>query len=100
MIEAQKFFYQPVKNDLRTYDNIQTIATGYGDGYTTGCLLCYLQLKERYNKQEVLDADLKAIQQINCAGNLDRHENRKMFFILEEAKETILDFLQETMKTL
>ena len=30
MIEAQKFFYQCVKNDLRTYDNIQTIATGYG----------------------------------------------------------------------
>ena len=39
MINGQKFFNQPVKNDLRTYDNIQKIATGQGDDYTTGCLL-------------------------------------------------------------
>ena len=30
MIEALNIFYQSVKNDLRRYDNIQTIATGYG----------------------------------------------------------------------
>ena len=41
MIEAQKIFYQCVKNDLRTYDNIQTIATGYGHDQTTGRLLGY-----------------------------------------------------------
>ena len=39
MINGQKFFNQPVKNDLRTYDNIQKVATGQGDDYTTGCLL-------------------------------------------------------------
>ena len=30
MTEALNIFYQSVKNDLRTYDNIQTIATDYG----------------------------------------------------------------------
>ena len=39
MINGQKIFNQPVKNDLRTYDNIQKIATGQGDDYITGCLL-------------------------------------------------------------
>ena len=39
MINGQKFFNQPVENDLRTYDNIQKIATGQGDDYITGCLL-------------------------------------------------------------
>ena len=39
MINGQKFFNQPVKNDLRIYDNIQKVATGQGDDYTTGCLL-------------------------------------------------------------
>ena len=44
------------------------------------------------NKQQALDADSKAIQQINFTANLDRNGNRTVFFIIEEAKETILDF--------
>ena len=39
MIDGTTFFDQPVKNDLRTYDNNGNIATGQGDDYTTGCLL-------------------------------------------------------------
>ena len=39
MIDGQTFFDQPVKNDLRPYDNIQKIAIGLGDDYNTGCLL-------------------------------------------------------------
>ena len=39
MIDGKRFFYQPVKNDLITYENIQKIATGQEDDYTTGCLL-------------------------------------------------------------
>ena len=41
MIDARNFFDQPVKNNLITYDKIRKIATGQGDGYTTGCLLEY-----------------------------------------------------------
>ena len=43
-------------------------------------------------KQQGLDADHRAIQQINFIGNLDCDGNTTMFFILEEAKETVLDF--------
>ena len=37
------------------------------------------------------------MQQINFTGNLDRDENTTMFFIIEEAKESILDISQRTM---
>ena len=50
------------------------------------------------SKQEALDADPKAIQQINITENLDRAGNTRIFFILEEAKETVLDFSQSTGK--
>ena len=52
------------------------------------------------NKQQALDVDPRAIQQINFTANLDRPGNTTMFFIFEEAKETVLDFLQETVKVL
>ena len=48
----------------------------------------------------VLDADPKAIQQINFAANLDRENNRRFYFILEEAKETVFEFSQGTIKVL
>ena len=38
MIDERNFCDQPIKNDLKTYDNITNIATGQGDDYTTGCL--------------------------------------------------------------
>ena len=39
MISGENFFYQPVKDNRVTYENIRKIATGRGDNYTTGCLL-------------------------------------------------------------
>ena len=51
-------------------------------------------------KQQELYADPKATQQISFTGNLDRPENTTMVFIIEEAKETILDFSQVTVKVL
>ena len=40
----------------------------------------------------IVDADPNAIQKISFTGNLDRVEDATMFFIIEEAKETLLDF--------
>ena len=51
------------------------------------------------SRQQALDADPRAIQQINFTANLDR-ANTKIYFILEEAKETIFEFLQGTVKIL
>ena len=46
------------------------------------------------------EPDPRAIQKINFTENLDRAGNTTIFFIIEEAKETILDFSQGTVKVL
>ena len=52
------------------------------------------------SKQKAHDVDLRAIQQINFTSNLDQGEKTIMFFIIEEAGETSLDFLQGIVKVL
>ena len=52
------------------------------------------------SKQQVLNADSRAIQQINFIANLDRARNTRTYFILEKAKESVLDFSQGTAKVL
>ena len=49
------------------------------------------------SKQQALDADRRAIQKINFKANLERAGNTTMFFIIEQAKETVLDFSQGTV---
>ena len=107
MINGENFFDQPTKNNKIKYENIRKIAAGQGDDYTTGCLLDYSYFANTYkmiavdlSKQQALDADPRAIQQINFSSNLDRARNTRFYFILEEAKETILDFSQGTVKVL
>ena len=93
MIDGKNFFDEPVKNDKVTYKNVRKIAIGQVYDYTTGCLLDYTYLKKYYkmiaidlSKQQALDADPKAIQQINFAANLNKYENTRIYFIDEEAK--------------
>ena len=52
------------------------------------------------NKQQALDADPRAIQQINFTANIDRGGNTRLYFILEEAKETVFEFSQGTVNIL
>ena len=52
------------------------------------------------SKQQGLDADPKATQQINFTRNLERNKNTTMFFIIEKSKETILDFSKGIVKVL
>ena len=66
-----------------------------GDDYATGCLLDYNYFKKLYkmvaidlSKQQALDSDPKAIQQIKFTSNLSDNNNI-LFFIIEEVKETI-----------
>ena len=103
----KNFFDQPVKNDKITYEYIRKVATDQGNDYTTGCLLDYIYFKNYYkmiaidlSKQQALDADPKAIQQINFTANLDRTGNTIFYFILEESKETVFEFSQGTVKVL
>ena len=107
MIDGKTFFDQPINSMTKTYENIRKIATGQGYDYTIGCLLDYTYFKDHYkmiaidlSKQQSLDADPRAIKQINFTANLERARNTTVFFIIEEAKETISDFSQGTVKVL
>ena len=42
------------------------------------------------SKQQALNADPRAIQQINFTANLDRAGDRTMFFIIEEGTVKVL----------
>ena len=107
MIDGKNIFDQPINSMTKTYENIRKIAIGQGVDYTTGCLLDYPYLKNHYkmiavdlSKHQALDADPRAIEQINFTANLDRNGNRTMFFIIEEAKESVLGFLKGNIKVL
>ena len=93
MIDGKNFFNQPVKNDLIKHENIGKIATGQGDDYTTGCLLDYNYFKTYYkmiaialSKQQGLDTDSKAIQQINFIADLVRAGNATMLLLKTQKK--------------
>ena len=93
-----KNFGQPINNDdddddddddFKIDKNIRKIATGKGEDYATDCLLDYALFKENYkmiaidlSKEQALDADPRAIQQINFTANLDRAGNTTMFLII------------------
>ena len=85
------------------------ISTGYGDDYTTGCLLDYANFKDNcrliavdLSKQEALDAYLRAIQQIVLQGIVGGEYNTKikLYTILEKSKETILKIAKGIAKVL
>ena len=98
IIKGRNFFDQPIKHNLKTYFNIRKIATEEVDNYTTGCLLDYNYFKKHYeliaiglSKQQKLNADPKAIEQINFTGNLEKETS--IFLFIVDAKETVLEQL-------
>ena len=72
---------QPIYDDIKIHENIRKIAAGQGDDYITGCLLyCpYFKNKSKMiaidlSKQQALEDDARAIQQINFTRKLDATE--------------------------
>ena len=91
MIDGKKFFDQPIDSTAKTYENIRKIAKGHGDDYMTGCLLDSAYFKENYkmiaidvSRQQELDVEPRAIQQINFTANLDREGNRQYSLLLKK----------------
>ena len=100
MIDEKNFFDHPIRNNKVTYENIRKIAIGQGNDYTTGCLLDYTYFKKYYkmtaidlSKQQALDVDPRAIQQINFTANLDRDANTRFYFILEFSQRNRKSFI-------
>ena len=93
-------------NQLMTLLNNMMKSEKYqGDDYTTGCLLDFAYFKKKLqincsdlSKQKALDTDLRAIQQIIFTGKTDN--TIRVYYILEQSKETILEFSKETTKVL
>ena len=99
MIDGRNFFDQPINSMSKIYENIRKIATGKGDHYTTGCLLDYPYFNENYkmlaidlSRQNELDADPRAIQQISFTTNLDRVGIQQYSLLLKKQKKLFLNF--------
>ena len=109
-IDGRNFYYQPINNSIKQYEEIRKISTGKGDDYTTGCLLDFAYFEKNYrliavdlSKQKALDADSRAIQQIFFTGKIKATEADTkviIYYILEKSKETILQFFKGATKVL
>ena len=103
MIDGRNFYDQPINTDERQYDELRKVNLDKGDNYTTGCLLYYAYFKRDYkiiaidlSKQKELDADPRAIQQIEFKGSVAVPS--AVMTVLEESKETVLEFIKGTAK--
>ena len=98
MFDGKIFFDKPVNSDLKTYENIRK-----GKYYTTGCLPDQSYFKENYKmiaidltKEQVLDADPRAIQQINFMASLDRTgDTQRCSLLLKKQRRLYLSFHKE-----
>ena len=104
-IDGRNFYEQVINDLLKQYDEIRKTATGQEDDYTTGCLLDYQYFKDHYilnavdiSKQKELDADSRAIPQIEFHGMLKT--NSQVCTVLEKSKETMLEFYKGTTTVL
>ena len=105
MIDGRNFFDHPIDSMAKIQENMRKIATGQGNDYTTGCLLDYPYFKDHYkmiaidlNKQQALDVDPRAIQQINFTAHFGKNGNTTILFIIEDVKETVFEFSQGKVK--
>ena len=108
--DGRNFYDQPINDLIKQYDEVRKISTGQGDDYTTGCLLDFAYFEKNYrliaadlSKQKALDADSRAIQQIIFTGKIKATEANTrviIYYILEQSKETKLEFAKGTTKVL
>ena len=90
LIDGRSFYDQPINDQIKKYDEIRKIAAVQGDDYTTGYLSDYQYFKDHYqltavdlSKQKELDADPRAIQQIEFYGKLET--NSQVCTVLEKS---------------
>ena len=96
IIDGRNFYDNPIESDVEKYRELK------GD-YTTGSLLDFNYFDKHYklvavdlSKQKELDADPRAIQQIEFKYMLGT--NSTIYWVLEKSKETILEFYKGTVK--
>ena len=104
-IKGRNFYDQPINDSVKQCDEIRKKLTEQGDDYTAGCLLDFAYFEKKYrlivadlSKQKALDVDSRAIQQIIFTGTASAAVI--IYYILEQSKETILEFSKGTTKVL
>ena len=105
IIDGRNFYDNPIESDIEKYRELKKVMIGKreGEDYTTGSLLDFNYFDKHYklvavdlSKQKELDADLRAIQQIEFKQMLGT--NSTIYWVLEKSKETILEFYKGTVK--
>ena len=114
-MEKKNFYDQAIDSDIKLYEDIRKLTIGQGEDYTTGFLLDDGYIKKHYrlkavnlSRKKELDADPKAIQQIEFVGklknidgiNADGTQSMFVLKILEKVKETRLKFSQGNVTVL
>ena len=109
IINGKNFYDQPIDSDIKRSEEIRKLTTGLGEDYTTGYLLDHDYIKNHYrlieidlSRQKELDADPKAIQQIEFVKqsknedgiNAGRMQSMFILMIIEKIKETRLKLPQ------
>ena len=103
IIDGGNFYDNPIESDIEKYRELKKVMIGKGEDYTTGSLLDFNYFDKHYklvavdlSKQKELDADPRAIQQIEFKYILVT--NSTIYWVLEKSKETISEFYKGTVK--
>ena len=103
IIDGRNFYDNPIESNIEKYRELKKVMIGKGEDYTTGSLLDFNYFDKNYklvavdlSKQKELDADPRAIQQIEFKYMLGT--NSTIYWVLEKSKETILEFYKGTVK--
>ena len=103
IIDGRNFYDNPIKSDIEKYRELKKVMIGKGEDYTTRSLLDFNYFEKHYklvavdlSKQIELDADTRAIQQIEFKYMLGTDST--IYWVLEKSKETILEFYKGTVK--
>ena len=103
IIDGRNFYDNPIESDIEKYRELKKVMIGKGEDYTTDSLLDFNYFDKHYklvavdlSKQKELDADPRAIQQIEFKYMLGTDST--IYWVLEKPKETILEFYKGTVK--
>ena len=103
VIDGRSFYDNPFESDIEKYRELKKVMIGKGEDYTMGSLLDFNYFDKHYklvavdlSKQKELDADPRAIQQIEFKYMLQKDST--IYWVLVKSKKTILEFYKGTVK--
>ena len=106
-IDGRNFYDQSISDLIKQYDEVRNVSTGQVDYYATQLVTYWILLISKKNyrltatdlsKQKSLNADSRAIQHIIFTAKANT--GAKIYYILEQSKETAMQFCKGTTKVL